>query len=268
MCRLFAFVSPGPTAVDSELGARGMDSLISLARVHGDGWGWAGVKEVGDAPSVHKSVTSAATDPGFGGPGRALACGNGAPALGDTGMDVDTDNTHPFLADEVAFEHNGSLKPVERARKMLSAERLSAMAGHTDSEMYFALIQEKWATGLDLPAATLAAARELRRAFPFSSLNAILLTAEQLIVVHANAHAALTDEDVIEIMKFNLPDEHAEDYFDLRWHRKPDGTIVIGSTGVAEVDWEALPAESVTTITLSDGRTRPLPCHGRPRRTE
>ncbi|HYI32200.1 MAG TPA: class II glutamine amidotransferase [Glaciibacter sp.] len=256
MCRLFAFVAPGPSAVDRELGARGIHSFISLAQVHGDGWGWAGVPEIGDAPSVHKSVKSAATDPGF---GLALAVHSRAAMVhlrwATSGMDVDTANTHPFLANGISFEHNGSLKPVERARELLSAASLREMTGHTDSEMYFALVREKKATGLDLPAATLAAARELRRAFPFSSLNAILLTAEQLIVVHANAHAALTDEDVIEIMKFNLPDEHAEDYFDLRWHRKPDGTIVIGSTGVAEVDWEALPAESVTTITLSDGRT-------------
>lgn len=260
MCRLFAFVAPHASAVDRELGARGIDSFIALAQVHGDGWGWAGVPEVGDAPSVQKSVTSAATDPRF---GRALAVHSRAAMVhlrwATSGMDVDTDNTHPFFADGVSFEHNGSLKPVARARELLSAASLSAMAGHTDSEMYFAFVREKTATGLDLPAATLAAASELRRAFPFGSLNAILLTADQLIVVHANAHAALTDEDVIEIMKFNLPDEHAEDYFDLRWQRKPDGTIVIGSTGVAEVDWEPLPAESVTTITLSDGRTSTAP---------
>lgn len=262
MCRLFAFVAPGPSAVDRELGAHGIDSFIALAQVHGDGWGWAAVPEVGDAPAVHKSVTSAATDPDF---GRTLAVPSRAAMVhlrwATSGMDVDACNTHPFLADGISFEHNGSLKPVERARELLSAASLAAMAGHTDSEMYFALIREKKAAGLDLPAATRAAAGELRRAFPFGSLNAILLTADQLIVVHANAHAALTDEDVIEIMKFNLPDEHAEDYFDLRWHRKPDGTIVIGSTGVAELGWEPLPAESVTTITLADGQasTVPLP---------
>lgn len=262
MCRLFAFVAPHTSTVDRELGTRGMDSLISLAQVHGDGWGWAGVPQVGAAPAVHKSVKSAAADPGF---GTTLAADARAAMVhlrwATAGMDIEADNTHPFLADGVSFEHNGSLKPVERARKLLSAASLSAMTGHTDSEMYFALVREKKATRLDLPAATRAAASDLRRAFPFGSLNAILLTAEQLIVVHANAHAALTDDDVIEIMKFNLPDEHAEDYFALRWDRKPDGTILIGSTGVAEVDWEPLPAESVTTINLSDGQTSTAPLH-------
>jgi hypothetical protein len=56
----------------------------------------------------------------------------------------------------------------------------------TDSETYFALYREKRTTELDLRAESLHAASDLRPAFPFSSLNAIL-TAEQLIVVHANA---------------------------------------------------------------------------------
>jgi glutamine amidotransferase len=261
VCRLFAYVAPRTSAVDRELGARGLDSFISLAQVHGDGWGWAGVSEVGDGPSVYKSVESAAKDSNF---GTSLAVGSRAAMVhlrwATSGMDIEEGNTHPFLSDGISFEHNGSLKPVECARKMLSAESLANMVGHTDSEMYFALIREKKAAGLDLPDAARAAASDLRRAFPLSSLNAILLTSEELIVVHANAHSVLTEEDVTEIMQFDLPDEHAEDYFALRWLRRPDGTILVGSTGVAEPDWLPLPAESVTTITLADGAavTAPL----------
>jgi glutamine amidotransferase len=260
MCRLFAYVAPQPSAVDRELGLKGIDSFISLAQLHGDGWGWAGVSEVGNGPAVHKSVESAAKDPSF---GTTLAVDSRAAMVhlrwATAGMEIEEDNTHPFLADGISFEHNGSLKPVERAREMLSADSLATMVGHTDSEMYFALIREKKATGLNLSDAALAAASDLRRAFPLSSLNAILLTAEQLIVVHANAHSALTEEDVTEIMQFDLPDEHAEDYFALRWLRKPDGTILIGSTGVAESDWLPLAPESVTTIDLADGTAATVP---------
>jgi predicted glutamine amidotransferase len=254
MCRLFAFVAPRPSAVDRELGARGIESFLSLAQIHGDGWGWAGVADVGDRPSVHKSVESAAKDPSF---GTTLAVDSRAAMVhlrwATAGMDIEQDNTHPFLADGISFEHNGSLKPVQRAREMLSEESLANMVGHTDSEMYFALIREKKAGGLDLSAAAHAAASELRRAFPLSSLNAILLTSDELIVVHANAQSALTEEDVSEIRQFDLPDEHTEDYFALRWLHKPDGTILIGSTGVAEPDWLPLLPESVTAIALADG---------------
>jgi hypothetical protein len=142
---------------------------------------------------------------------------------------------------------------------MLSPKSLADMVGQTDSEMYFSLVREKRAAGMDLPSATLAAASELRRAFPLSSLNAILLTSDQLIVVHASAQSMLTSEDISEIMQFDLPDEHAEDYFALRWSRKANGTVLIGSTGVAEPGWESLPAESVITINLADGETTTQP---------
>ena len=254
MCRLFAYVAPQASTVDRELGMRGLDSFISLAQVHGDGWGWAGVTEIGDGPSVHKSVESAAKDPGF---GTALSVASRAAMVhlrwATAGMDIEEENTHPFLVDGISFEHNGSLKPVERVQEMLSPDSLANMQGGTDSEMYFAFVREKLATGLDVPAATLAAASELRQAFPVSSLNAILLTSDYLIVVHANALSTLAEEDVTEIMQFDLPDEHADDYFALRWLRKPDGTILIGSTGVAGPDWAPLPAESVTTIDLAHG---------------
>jgi glutamine amidotransferase len=260
MCRLFAFVAPHSSSADRELGDRGFTSLISLAQVHGDGWGWSGVSNIGEEPSVHKSAASASDDPGF---SSTLAATARAAMVhlrwATMGLEIETDNTHPFLADGIAFEHNGSLKPIERARQLLSPESLAAMHGQTDSEMYFSLIREKKATGVDLPTATLAAASELRHEFPFSSLNAILLDSDELVVVHANAQSVLGDDDIAEIMQFELPDEHAEDYFALRFTRTPDGTIQIGSTGVAASDWEPLPPESVTTIRLSDGELTSVP---------
>jgi len=261
MCRLFAYVAPTASAAEAELGPAGVESFVSLAQVHGDGWGWSGIAGPGDAPAVQKSVRSAAEDEAF---PPALAVRARAAMVhlrwATLGLGVQDDNTHPFLADGIAFEHNGSLKPLDRVRSMLSAGSIGGMRGETDSEMYFALIRERAATGLPLAAAALDAAGRLRAAFPSSSLNAILLDAEELIVVHASAGSALDAEDIAEILSYDLPDEHAEDYFALRWRRKEDGTVLIGSTGVAGPDWEALPPESVTTIRLADGTatTEPL----------
>jgi glutamine amidotransferase len=255
VCRLFAYLAPEGSTAERELGERGILSFLSLAQIHGDGWGWAGVQSPGDAPLVHKSTLSASKDPAF---RPSLRTGARAAMVhlrwATMGLEVETDNTHPFLADGVSFQHNGSLKPIERVRALLSPEGVAGMHGDTDSEMYFALIREKMATGVGLPAATLATIRDLRDAFPESSLNAILLDSEQLIVVHASARSVLPETDVIEIMQYDLPDEHIEDYFALRVLRKPDGTILIGSTGVAEPGWEPLLAESVSTIRLADGR--------------
>jgi glutamine amidotransferase len=261
MCRLFAYVAPTTSAADAELGPAGIESFVSLAQLHGDGWGWSGIADPGDTPAVQKSVRSAAEDEAF---GPALAAQARAAMVhlrwATLGLGVQDDNTHPFLADGIAFEHNGSLKPLDRVRSMLSPESLEGMIGQTDSEMYFALVREEVAAGLPLPEAALATASRLREAFPDKSLNAILLDAEQLVVVHASAGSTLDAEDIAEILSYDLPDEHAEDYFALRWRRKEDGTVLIGSTGVAGTDWEALPPESVTTIRLADGRatTEPL----------
>ena len=65
MCRLFAYVTPDSSAADRELGEAGIAAFQSLARLHGDGWGWAGIDRLGDAPDVRKSPRSAADDPEF-----------------------------------------------------------------------------------------------------------------------------------------------------------------------------------------------------------
>ncbi|MFD5224771.1 class II glutamine amidotransferase [Microbacterium sp. NPDC058342] len=255
MCRLFAFVSPAPATPRGELGAEGTESLLSLARLHGDGWGRAAVREPGDVPVVTRSALSAALDPGF---DAALSTPARAALVhlrwATAGLPVNECNAHPFEADGVAFAHNGTVKPLDRLRELLSAGSLASLAGTTDSEMYFALIRERVATGSTLPDAAAHVARRLRELFPLASLNALLLDREHLVVVHASATSILTDHDLARLAPLAdlLPDEHNEDYFALRVRESADGTVMVGSTGVAGDGWEPLPAESVTTISLGD----------------
>lgn len=254
MCRLFAYVAPETSAADVQLGAAGLEGLRSLARLHGDGWGWAGALRPGDEPEVRKSPLSAADDESF-----SAALHEEAHAAmvhlrwATSGLPVEHCNAHPFRAGDIAFEHNGSLKPIERARALLSPEAQASMTGDTDSEMYFALIREAVAAGRTLPDAVLDVVRRLRVEFPVSSLNAILLDRDVMVVVHASARSALPAGDLEEIEEIGgLPDEHNDDYFALRWLRKSDGTVLVGSTGVADPSWDALPAESVNIIRLDD----------------
>lgn len=254
MCRLFAFVAPDASTAARELGPEGMESLRSLACLHGDGWGWAGIPVAGEQPSLRKSSLSAAADPDF---PRALETPAHAAMVhlrwATAGLPVQGRNAHPFQVGGLSFEHNGSLKPIERVREMLSPETRAALVGDTDSEMYFALIREQIAVGRGVHDAVLHAVRRLREAFPLASLNAILLGDEEMVVVHASARSALGEDDLNEISRVGmLPDEHNEDYFALRWRRGADGAVMVGSTGVAGSGWEALPAESVTAIRLDD----------------
>ncbi|UWF77989.1 MULTISPECIES: class II glutamine amidotransferase [Microbacterium] len=254
MCRLFAFVSPDRSTAERELGETGMESLRSLARLHGDGWGWAGVERTGTAPEVRTSPRSASADPAF---ADAMAEDVHAAVVhlrwATSGLPITAANTHPFRIGDVAFAHNGTLKPIGRARELLAPASLAAMVGDTDSEMYFRLIREQLDAGVPLFEATLTVVRRLREAFPLASLNALVMDAEQLVVVHASALSILSDDDLGAIARLDrLPDEHNEDYYALRWTQDPDGTVRIGSTGVARPEWPAMPAESVTAIRLDD----------------
>lgn len=258
MCRLFAFVSPHSSDIRSQIGDTGMQRLTSLARLHGDGWGWAGVDDLDGRPTAHKSAGSAVDDPAF---ERAATTSARAAMVhlrwATSGLEIADRNAHPFLADGLAFEHNGSLTPIDTVRQMLSAESRASMLGETDSEMYFTLIREQIALGIPLLEATARVVRRLRTAYPLASLNAILLGDGQMIVVRASARSILSDDDLDEIaLHPDLPDEHNEDYFALRWTTREDGTIVIGSTGVAGYQWEELPPESVTAISLDDLTSR------------
>lgn len=255
MCRLFAFVAPDHSAARRELGRDGMQSLLSLARLHGDGWGWAGVTAPGQPPATHRSARSAIGDAAF---EQAMDAECRAAIVhlrwATAGLPVNDCNAHPFEADGIALAHNGSIKPLDQLRSLLSPESVATLSGTTDSEMYFALIREKVAEGLGLHEAATRVAALLRELFPLASLNALLLDAEHLIVVHASATSILTDDDLSRLAPLAevLPSEHNEDYFALRWREGPDGTIAVGSTGVAGAGWTPLPAESVTAIRLDD----------------
>lgn len=255
MCRLFAFVAPELSTAGAALGAAGIESMLSLARLHGDGWGWAGVRHPGTAPVVNRSPLSAATDPAFDvslvTPGRAAMVHL---RWATAGLPVNEHNAHPFEADGTAFAHNGTIKPLDDLRALLSPESVSALTGTTDSEMYFALIREQVAFGASLQLAAAQVAHRLRELFPLASLNALILDRDQLVVVHASATSILTDHDRSRLAPLadQLPDEHNEDYFALRTRRAADGSVMIASTGVAGEGWTPLPAETVTAIRFDD----------------
>lgn len=252
MCRIFAFVAPERSNARHELGAEGVDSLLTLAALHGDGWGWAGVEAPGAQPEVRKSGLSAVANTDF---DDAVVTPSQAGMVhlrwATAGQIVDC-NAHPFQANGLAFEHNGSLKPIERVREMLSPTSLASLSSDTDSEMYFALIHEQIEQGKTPHEAVVAVVRQLREAFPLASLNSVLLTPEHMVVVRASASSGLSDADRALMAHVELPSEHAEDYYALRWKQQPDGAIVISSTGVAGEDWQSLPPESVTAIDLRD----------------
>ncbi|MFC5679638.1 class II glutamine amidotransferase [Aeromicrobium endophyticum] len=256
---MFGFVSPGASSVADSLGARGLTDLHALAQLHADGWGWAGIGRPGERPEVVKSMMPAEQDASF---QAALDSSRHAAMLhlrwATVGIGVEQTNTHPFVAGDITFEHNGALKPIDTMRALLSPRSRAALTGATDSEMYFALILELVPHEASVPAAVARAARTIRQEFPVASLNAMLLTPEHMIVVHSSARSALDEIDLVEAAQFELPDEHAEDYFALRWSRTEDGTVLVASSGLSEESWAPLPTDTVMAISLTDGSIQML----------
>jgi predicted glutamine amidotransferase len=261
MCRLLGVVSTAPIAVSDAVGAHVLKDFVALTKIHGDGWGIAHVGHAGQDPEVEVSAGSALDDPAF----VAATCDLRSAASvvhlrwATSGIAVQPQNSHPFLSGRIAMAHNGSIKPVALLDALLDPSIAATLAGTTDSERYFALIRQHRPHAPGLAEAVRRAVAQLRELYPEASLNALVLGEDQLIAVHAHARSTLPDADIEEITAAELPAEHLEDYFALRWARTDDQTLVIGSTGFGDLDWQPLPPESVTSISLHDLSMTVLP---------
>ncbi|MFS0897304.1 class II glutamine amidotransferase [Mycolicibacterium litorale] len=253
MCRLLGVVSAVPVSVSEAVGAPTLKDFLALTKIHGDGWGIAAVEAPGQPPAVEVSAGSAFDDPAFDAAttGRALASMVHL-RWATNGLAVRPENSHPFLADGIAMAHNGSIKPMAPLDGLLEPDVAATLLGTTDSERYFALIRQHRRTAPTLAEAVRRAVAQLRHRYPEASLNALLLGEGQLIAVDAHARSSLPAEDIEEITAADLPTEHLEDYFALRWARPDERTVVIGSTGFGALDWQPLPPECVTAVSIDD----------------
>lgn len=260
MCRLLGVVSAAPISIATAVGDGVLKDFVALTKVHGDGWGVAVVDhdsadEGGrNIPHVTVSAGSALDDPAFATATHDLRSFASLVHLrwATSGLAVEPRNSHPFLADGLAMAHNGSIKPMAPLDDMLEPSIAATLKGTTNSERYFVLIRQHRRSATTLVDAVGGAVAQLRQSHPESSLNALILGEDQLIVVHAHARSRLLAEDIEEISATDLPAEHLEDYFSLRIARPSAGVVVVASTGFGDLPWEALPPESVVAISLGD----------------
>ncbi|MGY4712767.1 class II glutamine amidotransferase [Mycolicibacterium sp. CBM1] len=261
MCRLLGVVSTSPVSVSEAVGASTVKDFVALTAVHGDGWGVARVTAPGLSPAAEVSALSALDDPAF---GAAVADVTAVASLvhlrwATSGLAVEPQNSHPFVAHGIAMAHNGSIKPMTPLNDLIEPEIAATLRGSTDSERYFALIRQHRRNSPTLAEAVRRAVAQLRELYPEASLNALVLGEDQLIAVHAHARSRLLAEDIAEISATDLPAEHLEDYFALRFARPDDTTVVVGSTGFGELEWQPLPPECVTAVSLTDLSLQILP---------
>ncbi|WP_432486668.1 class II glutamine amidotransferase [Kineococcus sp. SYSU DK018] len=263
MCRLLAFAAPGPTTIADLIGTEQLAAFRTLSRLHADGWGTAWVDEarevrrVRDALPVQRSRRGAAALTEQPSTARLVHL-----RLATPGMTVAHDNSHPFLHGGVAFAHNGSVPSVPVLEAVVGERHLADVRGSTDSERIFALVRRYADEGADLTTAAARATVRLREAFPGASLNAVLLSAGELVVVHSSERSPVPLADLCAsgLTPADLPRDHAEGYYRMSWLRRPDGAVVFTSAGIDTTGWEPLPPASITTVRLDtvDVRVRDL----------
>ena len=216
MCRLFAWHSATPLTTVQALG-QDASTLTELSHIHGDGWGIAfrdgdGVDRVRDTAAAHASASFARVS-------REHAVTDAIVhlrwATGD--LAVCEPNTHPFIHDGIAFCHNGALTCGPALDALIDPSLRTELEGDTDSEQYFAaLLTALGATG-SMPDAYRRLLADLGDT-QFSSLNALVLTADDLWVLSRN------NPD-------RRPQGTDPDYYDLRWDVR-DGVFTAWSSQV------------------------------------
>ena len=259
MCRLLAYAAPSTTTVAEVMGASRSDAFQHMTRVHSDGWGsaWlaAGPGEVTPEVESVRISTPGQDDPLL----STILRENPSTArlvhlrLATDSFKRTTTNTHPFVAEGIAFAHNGTIVPVERFHRLLAPESYAGVTGDTDSELYFALVRQYARELGSLGRGLVEAVSVLRREFPRASLNAVVLSERELLVVRASSSAVMTESiftDELGIDLADLPIDHIEDYYRLAMHRSADGTTIFSSTGIDTAGWTEVPDDTVTRVDL------------------
>ena len=180
MCRLF-----GLTAGTARVRATfwlldAPDSLQVQSRRNADGCGIGFFDPAGE-PVLDKQPEPAFRDPQFAHGARdAESATFVAHVRWATTGGRDVRNTHPFAMRGAIMAHNGGFGELARLEEQLGPDN-DLVLGDTDSERYFALImQQARAHGGDIGAGMTAAARWIGANLPVSSLNAVVITRDEL----------------------------------------------------------------------------------------
>ena len=251
MCRLLGYVNTQPTSVRDALGSEAFDAFTALTCVHGDGWGMAWRDDQGHT-QTRSAPDSAASDADFLAlSGTALSSAGFLHLRWATdGLPVAPENTHPFSSGQFAMAHNGSIKPMDRLRNLLSPASLEAMVGVTDSEMYFRFILEHISSYGENEGIAMAV-KIMSEQFPTSSLNALLLSESALYAIHMSTWAPPPIEDLRVMFEDedDIPHGHADAYFDMAYDITEDSVHIV-SSGLVGDHWLPVPRDTILRIDL------------------
>jgi len=253
MCRLLGYAAPRATTAAAVLGEADAREWQRMGRLHADGWGTAWVDASG-AVERHRDPSDGAASPDL---ARAIGEDRATARiahlrLATEGMGNVLGNTHPFLVDGIAFAHNGSIHPVQELRAMVRPEEVERVGGTTDSAIVVALVLREVARGVPLFEAVTSTVARLRERFDTSAINLLVLSADELIAVHANEGAPVPFDLFEESgLGVDLPIDHVDHYYQLAWRREADGAIAFTSSGLASDGWQRMAQHTAARVDLA-----------------
>jgi len=120
----------------------------------------------------------------------------------------------------------------------------------TDSRLYFEIVRWHIAQERDVGAGVQRAVASIREHYPHASLNALLLTPETLVAVHASSNA---ENPLRTRPEAELPPGHHRSYFQMFYRRTPGGGTIVSSSGMDVSGWTPLPVETILMVDVRTG---------------
>ena len=223
MCRLMGYVSGRDVSISEFTGPR-FEDFAALSAFHRDGWGIAELEAGTTTPKLIVEPIQASESEAF---KRASQEDKYNGALlhfrwATAGLPVVEGNTHPFTHGEYSFIHNGGVLPATAMDSFIDQDLFEGLRGTTDSERYFATILTE-IRKVGLIEGVAAAIRLIREKCDYSSLNAMLLTPHQMIIINEHTYK-------------RIPPGETEAYYDLYYRKNADG-VLVASSGWDQAGW-------------------------------
>jgi predicted glutamine amidotransferase len=258
VCRLLGYCSHDPASLASLMGDQGFAEFTALSSLHADGWGTAWYD--GAEPVIRKSPGRASDEPEYEKLAWQPLSDHGLLHLrwATPGLPVEDRNTHPFRRGPYVLAHNGAIHPQDRLPELLPPEWEAKLGGTTDSERYFLhLMWRLEERGGDMVAAIADTTADIEERYAPASLNAILLTPDQLHAISWHDPARVPAPQLRARGYADRPEEIAC-YFDLAY-RADSASVVVASSGWPMPGWTPLPRYHVLTVDRGTLATSVMP---------
>lgn len=226
MCRLMGYVADQDYSL-AEIAGPSFEEFAALSSRHCDGWGVAELELGAESPTLVVEPVRASSSENFQKISHQSKSNGALLHLrwATSGLTVKEGNTHPFVHGDLSFIHNGGVMPAESMDSFIDFDLFEQMRGDTDSERYFGTIITH-VRKAGLIEGVIEAVRLIRERCTFSSLNAMILSPHQMIIIS-------------EHNLNRIPVGEAADYYDLYYRRDPKA-VLVASSGWDQSGWKLI----------------------------